>query len=103
MDGDMTRCRGNRHALMVSLIVGLIGTRARRSACRPQRSTEVPSYRPRRRNLKVRDSIGGVDAAEAATLILSRTTAYQNLHRADHVQQGRRVLVHRVAGAVGHA
>jgi NADPH:quinone reductase len=42
----------------------------------------------------------GVDAAEAATLILSWTTAYQLLHRAARVQQGQRVLVH---GAVGQA
>src|SRR3954467_8096328 len=35
-----------------------------------------------------------VDAAEAATLILSWMTAYQLLHRAAHVQRGQRVLVH---------
>src|SRR5690349_7045101 len=45
----------------------------------------------------------GVDPAEAATLILSWTTAYQLLHRAARVQQGRRVLVHGAAGAVGQA
>jgi len=45
----------------------------------------------------------GVDAAEAATLILSWTTAYQLLHRAARVQRGRRVLVHGAAGAVGQA
>jgi len=45
----------------------------------------------------------GVDAAEAATLILSWTTAYQLLHRSAHVQQGQRVLVHGAAGAVGQA
>jgi len=45
----------------------------------------------------------GVDAAEAATLILSWTTAYQLLHRAAHVQRGQRVLVHGAAGAVGQA
>jgi NADPH:quinone reductase len=45
----------------------------------------------------------GVDAAEAATLILSWTTAYQLLHRAARVQQGQRVLVHGAAGAVGQA
>ena len=43
----------------------------------------------------------GVDAAEAATLILSWTTAYQLLHRAARVQRGQRVLVHGAAGAVG--
>jgi NADPH:quinone reductase len=44
----------------------------------------------------------GVDAAEAATLILSWTTAYQLLHRAAQVERGQRVLVHG-AGAVGQA
>jgi NADPH:quinone reductase-like Zn-dependent oxidoreductase len=45
----------------------------------------------------------GVDPAEAATLILSWTTAYQLLHRAARVQRGERVLVHGAAGAVGQA
>jgi NADPH:quinone reductase len=45
----------------------------------------------------------GVDAAEAAALILSWTTAYQILHRAARVQRGQRVLVHGAAGAVGQA
>jgi NADPH2:quinone reductase len=45
----------------------------------------------------------GVDAAEAATLILSWTTAYQLLHRFARVQEGQRVLVHGAAGAVGQA
>lgn len=45
----------------------------------------------------------GADAAEAATLILSWTTAYQLLHRAARVQPGQRVLVHGAAGAVGQA
>jgi len=45
----------------------------------------------------------GVDAAEAAALILSWTTAYQLLHRAAHVHQGQRVLVQGAAGAVGQA
>src|SRR6266540_2984637 len=45
----------------------------------------------------------GVDAAEAATPILSWTTAYQLLHRAARVQRGQRVLVHGAAGAVGQA
>src|SRR5215471_16965939 len=44
-----------------------------------------------------------VDAAEAATLILSWTTAYQLLHRTARVQQGQRVLVQGAAGAVGQA
>src|SRR5262245_13591908 len=45
----------------------------------------------------------GVDAADAAALILSWTTAYQLLHRAARVQRGQRVLVHGAAGAVGQA
>src|SRR4029077_19690847 len=45
----------------------------------------------------------GVDAAEAAALILSWTTAYQLLHRAACVQRGQRVLVQGGAGAVGQA
>ena len=45
----------------------------------------------------------GVDAAEAATLILSWTTAYQLLHREAQVQGGQRVLVQGAAGAVGQA
>ena len=45
----------------------------------------------------------GLDAAEAATLILSWMTAYQLLHRAGQVQPGQRVLVHGAAGAVGQA
>ena len=45
----------------------------------------------------------GVDAAEAATLILSWTTAYQLLHRSAHVVQGQNILVHGAGGAVGQA
>src|SRR5499433_4339797 len=45
----------------------------------------------------------GLDAAEAATLILSWTTAYQLLHRTARVQRGQRVLVQGAAGAVGQA
>jgi NADPH:quinone reductase len=45
----------------------------------------------------------GLDAAEAATLILSWTTAYQLLHRAARVQRDQRALVHGAAGAVGQA
>src|SRR5262245_36116530 len=45
----------------------------------------------------------GVDAAEAAAMILSWTTAYQLLHRAARVRPGQRVLVHGAAGAVGQA
>jgi NADPH:quinone reductase-like Zn-dependent oxidoreductase len=44
-----------------------------------------------------------VDAAEAAALILSWTTAWQLLHRSARVQRGQRVLVQGAAGAVGQA
>jgi len=44
-----------------------------------------------------------VDPAEAATLILSWTTAYQLLHRSARVKQGQRILVHGAGGAVGQA
>src|SRR5262245_40781002 len=45
----------------------------------------------------------GLDAAEAAALILSWTTAYQLLHRAARIKRGQRVLVQGAAGAVGQA
>jgi NADPH2:quinone reductase len=44
-----------------------------------------------------------VDAAEAATLILSWATAYQLLHRMARVRAGQRVLVQGAAGGVGQA
>jgi NADPH:quinone reductase-like Zn-dependent oxidoreductase len=58
------------------------------------------------RTLRARDLTrvpAGVDAAEAAALILSWTTAYQLLHRAARVHRGQRVLVQGAAGAVGQA
>src|SRR5262245_36057636 len=58
------------------------------------------------RTLRARDLTrvpAGVDAAEAAALILSWTTAYQLLHRAARVQRGERVLVQGAAGALGQA
>jgi NADPH:quinone reductase len=45
----------------------------------------------------------GVDAAEAAAVILSWTTAFQLLHRTARVKPGQRVLVQGAAGAVGQA
>ena len=45
----------------------------------------------------------GIDPAEAATLILSWTTAYQMLHRSADVTAGQKILVHGAAGAVGQA
>ena len=45
----------------------------------------------------------GVDAMEAAAIILSWTTAYQLLHRAAKVKRGQHVLVQGAVGAVGQA
>jgi len=66
----------------------VVGSNAAYRTLRADRLTRVPA---------------SVDAAEAATLILSWTTAYQLLHRAARVQPGQRVLVHGAAGAVGQA
>ena len=66
----------------------VVGSNAAYRTLRADRLTRVPP---------------SVDAAEAATLILSWTTAYQLLHRAARVQRGQRVLVHGAAGAVGQA
>jgi NADPH:quinone reductase-like Zn-dependent oxidoreductase len=60
------------------------------------------AYRTLRANQLTRVP-AGVDAAEAAALILSWTTAYQLLHRSARVQPGQRVLVQGAAGAVGQA
>ena len=66
----------------------VIGSNAAYRTLRADRLARVPS---------------GVDPAEAATLILSWTTAYQLLHRAARVQRGQRALVQGAAGAVGQA
>jgi NADPH:quinone reductase len=66
----------------------VLGSNAAYRALRADRVVRVPA---------------GLDPAEAATLILSWTTAYQLLHRAARVQRGQRVLVHGAAGAVGQA
>ena len=66
----------------------VLGSNAAYCTLRADRLTRVPA---------------GVDAAEAAALILSWTTAYQLLHRAARVQRGQRVLVQGAAGAVGQA
>lgn len=58
------------------------------------------------RTLRASDLVrvpAGVDAAEAAALILSWTTAYQLLHRTARVQRGQRALVQGAAGALGQA
>jgi NADPH:quinone reductase-like Zn-dependent oxidoreductase len=60
------------------------------------------AYRTLRANRVIRVPTG-LDPAEAATMILSWTTAYQLLHRAARVQRGQRVLVQGAAGAVGLA
>jgi len=44
-----------------------------------------------------------LDPAEATSVILSWTTAYQLLHRNAHVKRGQRLLVIGAAGAVGQA
>jgi NADPH:quinone reductase-like Zn-dependent oxidoreductase len=66
----------------------VVGSNAAYRTLRPRHLTRVPV---------------GVDAAEAAALILSWTTAYQLLHRAARVRRGQRVLVQGAAGAVGQA
>jgi NADPH2:quinone reductase len=45
----------------------------------------------------------GLDPADAVSLVLNYTTAYQMLHRIAKVQKGDRVLVHVAAGGVGTA
>ncbi len=46
----------------------------------------------------------GVDPAEAVSLILNYTTAYQMLHRCAHVKSGETILIHgNAAGGVGTA
>ena len=64
----------------------VIGSNATYRTLRADRLARVPS---------------GVDPTEAATLILSWTTAYQLLHRAARVQRGQRALVQGAAGPVG--
>ena len=64
----------------------VLGSNAAYRTLRADRVTRVPA---------------GLDPAEAATLILSWTTAYQLLHRAARAQRGQRVLVQGAAGAVG--
>jgi NADPH:quinone reductase-like Zn-dependent oxidoreductase len=66
----------------------VLGSNAAYRTLRADRLTRVPA---------------DVDAAEAAALILSWTTAYQLLHRAARVERGQRVLVQGAAGAVGQA
>ncbi|KAB2966517.1 MAG: zinc-binding dehydrogenase [Thermoanaerobaculia bacterium] len=45
----------------------------------------------------------GLDAAEAVSLVLNYTTAYQMLHQSAKVESGKRVLIHGAAGGVGTA
>jgi NADPH2:quinone reductase len=45
----------------------------------------------------------GLDAAEAVSLVLNYTTAYQMLHRSAAVGRGQRVLIHGASGGVGTA
>jgi len=62
----------------------VFGSNAAYCTLRADRLTRVPA---------------GVDAAEAAALILSWTTAYQLLHRAARAQRGQRALVQGAADA----
>ena len=62
----------------------VVGSNAAYRTLRADRLTPVPA---------------GLDAAEAAALILSWTIAYQLLHRAARVRRGQRVLVQGAAGA----
>ena len=45
----------------------------------------------------------GLDPAEAVSLVLNYTTAYQMLHRTAQVKSGQRIFVHGLSGAVGQA
>src|ERR1700686_596125 len=45
----------------------------------------------------------GLDPAEAVSLILNYTTAYQLIHRIARLRQGESVLIHGAAGGVGTA
>jgi NADPH:quinone reductase-like Zn-dependent oxidoreductase len=45
----------------------------------------------------------GLDPAEAVSLVLNYTTAYQLIHRIAELRQGERVLIHGAAGGVGTA
>lgn len=82
-DGAMGLAIGDRVADLT-----VTGSQARYRTLRADRVARVPP---------------GVDAAEAATLILSWTTAYQLLHRVARVRRGQRALVQGAAGAVGQA
>ncbi len=45
----------------------------------------------------------GLDHAEAVSLVLNYTTAYQMLHRCAHIRSGETILIHGAAGGVGTA
>jgi NADPH:quinone reductase-like Zn-dependent oxidoreductase len=45
----------------------------------------------------------GLDPAEAVSVILNYTTAYQMLHRCAHTKSGESILIHGAAGGVGTA
>ena len=45
----------------------------------------------------------GLDPAEAVSLVLNYTTAYQLIHRIAKLRQGESVLIHGAAGGVGTA
>jgi len=45
----------------------------------------------------------GIDATQATPLVLDWSSAYGIVHRSAHVQQGQRVFIHGMSGAVGRA
>jgi NADPH2:quinone reductase len=45
----------------------------------------------------------GLDPADAVSLVLNYTTAYQMLHRCAHVKSGESILIHGAVGGVGTA
>jgi NADPH:quinone reductase-like Zn-dependent oxidoreductase len=45
----------------------------------------------------------GIDPSEAVCLVLSYTTAYQMIHRIARISEGKSILIHGAAGAVGIA
>jgi len=45
----------------------------------------------------------GLDPAEAVSLVLNYTTAYQMLHRCAHIKEGERILMYGATGGVGTA
>src|SRR5206468_4129736 len=66
----------------------IVGGYAQYLCLRPNQLVSVPS---------------GLDPAEAVSVVLNYTTAYQMLHRSAHIKSGESILVHGAAGGVGTA